>query len=82
MPEPGQQMFIVVCRDRHVDLGLSIHLTRAGADAAVAEFQSSYDDDHVWTEKTLGEPKWVRYVSSAFGGDGPSAYIEVTEVEE
>lgn len=78
----GQPLFIVVCQDRHMDLGLSIHLTRAGADATIAKFQSSYEGDgYTWAEENWGAPKWVRYVSSG-GGDGPRAYIEVVEVME
>lgn len=80
-PSPGRQAFLVICKDRHVDLGLSIHLTRAGADAAVAAFQAHYGDDHAWVEESWGAPKWVRYVRSA-EGDGPSAYVEISQIAE
>lgn len=74
----GQQVFLVVCKNQYVDLGILIHLTRAGADAAIARFQSCYGD-RTWIEDTCMAPKWARYVRSA-EDDGLFAYIKIIEV--
>ena len=74
----GQQVFLVVCKNQYVDLGILIHLTRAGADATIARFQSCYGD-RTWIEDTCMAPKWARYVRSA-EDDGLFAYIKVIEV--
>lgn len=75
----GQQVFLVVLYDRHSDTGISVHLTREGADDAIAEFQALYADrNYTWHERNYGAPQWVRYVDA--GDDGPRAYIELSEV--
>lgn len=76
----GQPIFIVVMRDRHTDLGLSVHRTREGADATIEEFKAIYDDlkPSDWKEETWGQPRWCRYVRAH--DEGPSAYIELGEV--
>jgi hypothetical protein len=76
----GQQIFILVLRDRHSDLGLSVHLTREGADAALERFKAIYDDidPGTWKEETWGQPRWCRYVHAH--DEGPRAYIEIGEV--
>lgn len=72
-------VFILVCRDRHTDLGLSVHLTREGADTALEEFKAIYSniDPGDWKEEPWGQPKWCRYVHAY--DDGPSAYIEISK---
>ena len=76
----GRKVFILVCRDRHSSPGLSVHLTREGADAALEHFKTGYDDIDPcdWKEETWGAPRWCRYMRAH--DDGPSAYIEITEV--
>lgn len=78
----GQQIFIVILRDRHSDLGISVHLTRAGADAAVEQFKTIYDDIKPadWKEEAWGQPRWCRYVHAH--DEGPRAYIEIGEVRQ
>jgi hypothetical protein len=75
-----QQIYILVCRDRHSDLGLSVHATREGADAALEEFKAIFDniDASSWKEETWGQPRWCRYVR--VHDEGPSAYIEISKV--
>lgn len=73
----GQQIFILVCRDRRSDTGISVHATREGADAALEEFKAIFDDLE-WRERTYGQPRWCRYVDAH--DDGPSAYIEISEL--
>lgn len=59
-----------------------MHITRGGADAAITEFQSTYEgDDYTRVEENWGAPKWVRYVSTK-EGEGPSVYIEISKVME
>lgn len=77
----GKQIFILVTRDKHSDLGLSVHATREGADAALERFKTIYDDlaPGDWKEEPWGRPRWCRYVRAH--DEGPTAYIEVGEVQ-
>lgn len=81
MARSPKQIYILVCRDRHSDIGLSVHATREGADAVLEEFKAIYDnikaDD--WKEATYGQPRWCRYVHTY--DDGPRAYIEIGELK-
>ena len=80
MSQIGQILYVVVCHDRHSDDSISVHATREGADAAIADFQAEYDDSYTWTEQTYGHDEgWVRYVDT--GDEGPWARIEETELE-
>lgn len=76
-----QKIYVLVCRDRHTDLGISVHATRQGADVALEEFKAIYDNikPDQWKEETYGQPRWCRYVRAY--DEGPSAYIEVGEVQ-
>ena len=76
----GRQIFILVCHDRRVDLGLSVHLTREGADSALERFKGYYDDidPSAWREENWGAPRWCRYVHAH--AEGPTAYIVVNEM--
>jgi hypothetical protein len=76
-----QSLFIVVMRDRHSGVSLSVHRTREGADLAIEEFKSIYDNLNAsdWKERSYGQPVWCRYVDSH--DDGPSAYIEIARVK-
>lgn len=75
------RVFVVYCHDRHVDPGISVHQTRAGADRHIEEFMASYSDDgYTWTEENFGRASgWVRYVDSRIG-DGPNARIQEVEL--
>jgi hypothetical protein len=75
-----RSIFVLVCRDRHADFGISVHATREGADAALEEFKTIYDDigPGDWKEELWGQPKWCRYVHAH--DEGPSAYIEIGEL--
>lgn len=77
-------MFVVVLEDRHVDPVLSLHLTRAGADARIEEHKASYEERrYTWTVEDFGpdaDPeRWPLYLST--GDDGPTLRIERHEVE-
>jgi len=76
------KVFVAICHDRHVDDGITVHTTRAGADAKVEEFRSRYDAvDYQWTERNYGRDiGWIRYLESN-GGDGPSARIQEMELQ-
>lgn len=75
-----QQIYILVCRDRHSDIGLSVHVTREGADAALEAFKAIYDNFKPgdWKEEPWGQPRWCRYVR--VHDEGPNAYIEISKV--
>lgn len=75
-------IFILICRDRRTDLGVSVHTTREGANAALEAFKAIYDnlDPSDWKEESWGQPKWCRYVHAH--DDGPSAYIEISEMRQ
>lgn len=77
----GQQIYILVLRDRHSDVGVSVHATRQGADAALEQFKAIYDNIGAgdWKEEAWGQPRWCRYVHAH--DDGPKAYIEVGQVQ-
>ena len=76
-----QQIYILVCRDRHSDIGLTVHATREGANVALEEFKSIYANirPDEWKEETYGRPRWCRYVHAY--DEGPSAYIEISEIK-
>lgn len=75
------EVFIVICEDRHFDAGISVHQTRAGADAKVEEFKEVYANrNYQWVERTYGrESGWLRYVDTI--DDGPKARIEIGRLE-
>lgn len=74
-------MFIVVCHDRRTDLAISVHRTRAGADARIEEFKADYDDDYTWTEEDYGRDRgWLRFVATD-SDEGPNARIEYGKLE-
>ena len=71
----AQALFVVVREDRHLDPEISVHSTRALADAAVDEFITRYATDrYEWEETPIDG--WERYVETDID-DGPSARIEV-----
>lgn len=75
MIRPGDEIFLVICKDRHVDLMVTAHTTRESADAAIETFKANYGADYRWAERDYGRASgWLRYVDG--GGDGPCAYIE------
>jgi hypothetical protein len=66
-------LFVVVREDRHCDDEITIHSTRALADAAVDAFIARYaDDDYTWREVPVSG--WERNVECH--DDGPKARIE------
>jgi hypothetical protein len=75
MIRPGDEIFLVICKDRHVDLMVSAHTTLESANAAIETFKADYSKDYEWTERDYGRSAgWLRYVDG--GEDGPKAYIE------
>lgn len=78
------ECFIVVCRDRHSDLGLTVHHTVEGANRKVEELKAMFGkyarEPIIWREQTYGRPRWVRYVDCY--DDGPKIYIERREIED
>lgn len=75
------KVFVVICRDRHCDDGITVHKTREGADDQIEEFKASYPDTHyTWTERDYGRLiGWVRYVDSH--DDGPKAWIQEVDLQ-
>lgn len=75
-------IFIVVCKDRHVDDVITVHVTRESADSEIERFKSEYERDGLeWHERDYGRKLgWVRYVDVDDTGDGPSARIQVSEL--
>lgn len=77
----GDEIFLVICKDRHMDVRVSVHTTRQSADAAIEAFKTSYDDYKIdppyqWTEREYGRAQgWLRYVKTD-SDEGPCAYIE------
>jgi len=73
--EPAKEIFLVICKDRHVDLMVTAHTTRESAEAAIEAFKAGYGTDYQWIERDYGRASgWLRYVDG--GDDGPRAYIE------
>lgn len=81
----GGEVFIVVLEDHHADPIISVHQTRAGADARFDEHKARYHDQHEWCveeETTLEDTDaehWVRYERT--DDDGPSVRIERGKLE-
>jgi hypothetical protein len=76
----GGEIFLVICKDRHVDVMVSVHATRQSADGAIEAFMASYgeriDPPYQWAERGYGRAQgWLRYVG-ADNDEGPCAYIE------
>lgn len=79
MKIPGDRVFIVICHDRHCDDGITVHVSRDGADREIEKFKASYDR-YGWTERDYGRSQgWVRYVDSH--DDGPRARIQEVEIK-
>lgn len=86
----ADRIYIVVVRDRHSDASVTVHRTRAGADAKIAETKAEYDRHYLheplkWKEQSYGNRgdvtgSWVRYVDCH--DDGPKMYIEIGELHE
>lgn len=78
MSQLCQTLYVVICHDRHTDDQVTVHASRQGADARIAEFQALYDDSHEWAEQSYGRDRgWVRYVNNVdTHDDGPTARIE------
>ncbi len=77
----SKQVFVVVREDRHYDDEITLHATRELADAAIEEFKSRYhhvDGRYRWREAKVA--LWLRCVECF--KDGPSARIELHELEE
>lgn len=76
----SDNVFLVVCEDRHTDPEISIHRSRDSADARIEEFKTGYGDRYRWTEKDYGRSSgWLRCVESSHD-DGPSARIESKKI--
>lgn len=75
-----KELFVVICMDRHTDDVITVHATRASADAEIDRFKAEYERDGVtWHEQDYGRDQgWVRYVDSH--DEGPKARIELTEI--
>jgi len=74
---PGDEIFLVICKDRHVDLVVTAHTTRESADAEIAAFMRAYPSIQPceWFERDYGRSQgWLRYVDA--GDNAPRAYIE------
>lgn len=71
------EIFIFVLRDRHADIRLSVHRSRAGADAEVDKVKAMYAEHRStkWVKADVGAPDWVHYERDEHD-DGPSMYIE------
>ena len=82
----GGEIFLVICKDRHGDLMVSVHATRQSADDAITALMASYadykiDPPYQWTERAYGRARgWLRYVDTN-RADGPRAYIERTTLQ-
>jgi len=77
----SKQVFVVVREDRHCDDEITVHSTRELADAAIEEFKARYqheDGRYRWKERRVAG--WARLVECF--EDGPSARIELHELEE
>ena len=74
------KVFVVICKDRHCDDGITVHETRWGADQQIEKFKSNYSDmNYTWTEREYGRSiGWVRYVESH--DDGPRAHIREVDL--
>ncbi len=73
-------VFVVVLEDRHVDDEITVHRTRAAANARVAAIKKSYNR-YAWTDRPYGQPDWI-YYSEAHPDDGPTVRIEITELSD
>lgn len=82
------EVFVVTLEDRHADPDVSVHLTRAGADARFEEHKAAYGDKlWEWTAdgaslvlEGAGNDGWVRY-ERATHDDGPSVRVERLRLE-
>lgn len=81
----SERIFIVVCENHHTDLKITVHRTRAGADAHVDQFVAEYDEGvpegyatYHWTEKQVDGLE--RCVVTDSDGYGPSARIVAGEI--
>ena len=74
---PGDEIFLVICEDRHVDLMITAHTTLESANAEIDAFMRAYHSIQPceWFERNYGRAQgWLRYVDA--GDDAPRAYIE------
>lgn len=55
----GEEVFVAVCIDRHLDERITVHRSRAGADAAVDAFIAEYgldpNDTGAWPPSAPGD---------------------------
>lgn len=80
----GDEIYLVICNDRHVDVAVSVHTTRQSADAAIEAFKASYrsrKSPYEWVERDYGRARgWLHYVETD-SEDGPSAYIQRAKLQ-
>lgn len=83
----GSFVYVVTLIDRHADDTISLHATRAGADAEIDRFIALYSKRfadpraaYVWTEVPRHPGLWERYVDA--GDDAPKAMIMLLAVGE
>ncbi len=72
-------LFVVVLEDRHIDTTITVHGTRAGADAKVAEYKAGYGDQYSWYPERVTAPNWLGCERTDCD-DGPSVRIERAEL--
>jgi len=81
VPDPHQwtaSVFVVVCRDRHTDDQITVHITRKGADERIVAFMSDYPE-HKWHDEEVSTEPWIRLAVT--DDDGPSVHLQIVELE-